>query len=212
MPEDVKRGYRSTLRAAHAADTRRAIVASAAGLFVERGYGATTIDAVASAAGVSRKTVFTAVGGKVELLKTAIDWAVAGDDGDAALRERPAVATVLGTSDPVDLLTGWAAVLVAVDVRVAGLIRALEVAAEHDGEAEELLEQSRRQRLSGAREIVGRLVALNALADVSRTEAVDIAWLATDPVLYDRFVRVRRWSVKRFEVWLGRLLVSQLLG
>ena len=29
---------------------------------------------------MSRKTVFTAVGGKLDLLKTALDWAVAGDD------------------------------------------------------------------------------------------------------------------------------------
>ncbi|MCP9275082.1 TetR/AcrR family transcriptional regulator [Mycolicibacterium arenosum] len=213
MPEDVKREYRSTLRAAQAADTRSAIVAAAAHLFVERGYAATTIDAVAADAGVSRKTVFTAVGGKVELLKTAVDWAVAGDDGAVSVRNRPAVLDVLARSGAKDLLAGWTRVLVGIDVRVAGLFRALEVAAESDDDARTLLEESQRQRLSGAREIVKRLIALNALSpDVSRAEAVDIAWLATDPVLYDRFVRVRGWSVTRFEAWLARLLVTQLLG
>lgn len=213
MPEDVKREYRSTLRAAQAAETRRAIVAAAAHLFVERGYAATTIDAVAAGAGVSRKTVFTAVGGKVELLKTAVDWAVAGDDGAVSVRNRPAVLDVLARSGAKDLLAGWARVLVGIDVRVAGLFRALEVAAESDDDARTLLEDSQRQRLSGAREIAKRLIALNALSpDVSRAEAVDIAWLATDPVLYDRFVRVRGWSATRFEAWLARFLVTQLLG
>ena len=54
MPGSVKRDYRSELRTAQARQTRRSIVSEAARLFVEDGYGATTIDAVAEAAGVSR--------------------------------------------------------------------------------------------------------------------------------------------------------------
>lgn len=212
MPEDVKREYRSTLRAAQAAETRRMIVAAAARLFVELGYAATTIDAVAAGAGVSRKTVFTAVGGKADLIKLAVDWTVAGDDDAAVLRDRPAMRDILASTDPVVLLTRWAHALVGIDSRVAGLSRALEVAAEADDEARALLESFQQQRVSSSREIVKRLVALDALAPaVTRSDAVDIAWLATDPVLHDRFVRVRGWSAKRFEAWLTRFLVSQLL-
>src|SRR4051812_11217164 len=80
MSTPVKRPYSSTLRAAQARATRRAIVDAAARLFIELGYGATTVDAIAEAAGVSRKTVFTSVGGKADALKLAIDWAVTGDD------------------------------------------------------------------------------------------------------------------------------------
>jgi len=213
MGEPVKRDYRSGLRAAQAADTRRLIVAASSRLFVEDGYGATTIDAVAEAAGVSRKTVFTAVGGKVDLLKTALDWAVAGDDQPIAMADRPALRELLALDDPVALLTAWANVMVDIDVRVAGLFLALEVAADGDDAASGLLEESRGQRLAGARTVVKRLVAMDALTDgVSRTDAVDLAWLATDPVLYDRFVRIRGWSVGKFETWLARTLTSQLLN
>jgi AcrR family transcriptional regulator len=212
MIESVKRDYRSGLRAAQAADTRRLIVSAAARLFVEDGYGATTIDAIAETAGVSRKTVFTAVGGKVDLLKTAMDWAVAGDDEPTALADRAPLMALLDLDDPVGLLTGWASVMVAIDVRVAGLYLALEVAADGDDAAGALLEESRRQRLAGARTVVKRLAALNALTDaVPRTDAVDLAWLATDPVLFDRFVRIRGWSVAKFENWLARTLTEQLL-
>ena len=212
MSESVKRDYRSGLRAAQAADTRRLIVSAAARLFVEDGYGATTIDAVAEAAGVSRKTVFTAVGGKVDLLKTAMDWAVAGDDEPTAMADRAPLRALLELDDPVGLLTGWASVMVAIDVRVAGLSLALEVAADGDDAAGALLDESRRQRLAGARTVVKRLAALNALTDaVTRADAVDLAWLATDPVLFDRFVRIRGWSVAKFENWLARLLTEQLL-
>ena len=61
MTASVKRDYRSELRAAQALETRRSIVAAASKLFVEDGYVATTIDAVAVAAGVSRKTVETRI-------------------------------------------------------------------------------------------------------------------------------------------------------
>jgi AcrR family transcriptional regulator len=213
MSEPVKRDYRSGLRAAQAADTRRLIVSTAARLFVEGGYGATTIDAVAEAAGVSRKTVFTAVGGKVDLLKTALDWAVAGDDLPVTVADRPAVRELLALDDADALITAWVRVMVAIDVRVAGLFLALEVAADGDDAASGLLEESRRQRLVGARAVVKRVAALDALTGaVSRADAADIAWLATDPVLFDRFVRIRGWSVGKFESWLTRTLTGQLLN
>jgi AcrR family transcriptional regulator len=172
--------------------------------------GATTIDAVAEAAGVSRKTVFTAVGGKVDLLKTALDWAVAGDDMPVAVADRPAVRELLALDDPVALITAWVRVMVAIDVRVAGLFRALEVAADGDDEASGLLEESRLQRLVGARAVVKRLAALTGA--VSRADAADVAWLATDPLLFDRFVRIRGWSVGKFETWLTRTLTGQVLS
>lgn len=211
--ERVKRDYRSDLRAAQAAETRRVVVAAARDSFVANGYAATTIDAVAKAAGVSRKTVFTAVGGKVELLKTALDWSVAGDDGQATLIDRPRLRAVLASDDPGRLLIEWAELLVEIDARVSGVFRALEVAAETDAEARAPLSESQQQRLDGARAVVSRLATLGALDPaVSRREATDIAWLATDPVLYDRFVTLRGWSRQRFSTWLSGLLTGQLLG
>jgi AcrR family transcriptional regulator len=213
MSEHVKRDYRSGLRTAQAEQTRRSIVSAAARLFVDDGYGATTIDAVAESAGVSRKTVFTAVGGKVDLLKTALDWAVAGDDQPVTVADRPEVRELLAMDDPVALLTAWARVMVAIDVRVAGLFRVLEIAADGDAAAHLLLDEYRRQRLVGARAVVKRLGGLRALTEgMSRIEAADVSWLATDPVLYERLVRIRGWSVGKFELWLAGTLTDQLLA
>ncbi|MDT5080521.1 MAG: hypothetical protein QOJ80_5158 [Mycobacterium sp.] len=212
MERAVKRDYHSALRASQADDTRRTIVSEAMRLFVAEGYGATTIDAVAKAAGVSRKTVFTAVGGKVDLLKTALDWAVAGDDRRVALVDRPRVRAVLELTDPSEMLVQWAQLISELDQRVAGVFKALEVAAETDADARRLLEQSQQQRLDGAREVIKRLATLGALTPaMSRADAADVVWLATDPVLFDRLVRMRGWSVKRFGAWLGRTLTTQLV-
>ena len=213
MVDAVKRHYRSELRTSQARETRRSIVAAATQLFTEQGYGATTIDAVADAAGVSRKTVFTAVGGKVELLKVALDWAVAGDDRPVALAERAELRQLFEQPDPAALVTGWARVLAAIDARVAPLFQALEVAAGIDSEAKELLEQSQHQRLAAARLLVERLRALGALTnDLTESEAVDLAWLATDGALFDRLVRVRGWSTDRFAEWLAHNLLTQLVA
>jgi AcrR family transcriptional regulator len=213
MVDGVKRDYRSALRTEQARTTRRSIVAAASQLFVEKGYGATTIDAVAKAAGVSRKTVFMAVGSKVDLLKVAVDWAVAGDDLPVALADRAVLRHLLDQPDPSVLLTGWARIQAEIGARVAALFQALEVAAGTDDEARSLLAQLQDQRLDGARAIVERLHALDALtADLTYQEAIDLAWLATDAALFDRLVRVRGWSTTRFAEWLAQFLITQLIG
>jgi AcrR family transcriptional regulator len=213
MTDPVKRGYSSELRAAQARETRRKIVSTASRLFVETGYGATTIEAIADTAGVSRKTVFSSVGGKVDLLRLAVEWAVAGDDAPVALVDRDTMRRVLGETDAAALLRGWVAVTASIDARSARLFQALEIAAGADAEARALADRFEHQRLQGARLIVDRLTSLNALnPGLKRREAVDLAWLSTDPVLYDRLVCVRRWSANRFEKWLADSLCRQLLG
>jgi AcrR family transcriptional regulator len=213
MPPAVKRDYRSELRAGQALATRRSIVAAASRLFVADGYGATTIDAVAEAAGVSRKTVFTAVGGKLDLLRLALDWAVAGDDESVALSDRADIRRWLDHAEPQEVLNGLADNLAEIGARVGPLYGALEVAAGIDPAARDLVEEGQRMRLEDARKVVRRLRDLNALtSQITQREAVDLVWLAMDPGLFDRLVRVRRWSTSRFKSWLGDTLCRQLLG
>ncbi|BCI53370.1 TetR family transcriptional regulator [Mycolicibacterium litorale] len=212
MTDKVKRSYRSDLRTAQAQQTRRTLVAAAARLFVEQGYGATTIDAVAEAAGVSRKTVFTAVGGKLDLLKLAVDWAVAGDDDDVAVADRDEIGRALAAHDPEELLRRCARVMAGVNERVGDLVRVLEVAAGVDAEAETLLAAVGEQRLADARLVARRLRALGLLTGrTAYEEAVDLIFLTTDPHPYDVLVRQRGWSPTRYARWLGDWLVGQLV-
>src|ERR1700722_5494283 len=107
MSDGVKRPYNSVLRDEQAQATRRAVVKAAGRLFVERGYGATTIDAIAEEAGVGRKTVFTSIGGKAQALKLAIDWAIVGDDEPVALLDRAVVRAGMADPDPRHILAGF---------------------------------------------------------------------------------------------------------
>jgi hypothetical protein len=103
--------------------------------------------------------------------------------------------------------------LAEIGARVGPLYGALEVAAGMDPAAREVVAASQRQRLQDARKVVRRLRDLTALtADITQQEAVDLVWLAMDPALFDRLVRVRGWSASRFGVWLGENLCRQLLA
>src|SRR6476469_7238109 len=70
--------YHSPTRAHQARQNRRAVLDAAHDLFVEQGYGATTLEQIADRAGVSKPTVFNAVGNKVEVFRTIRDIAMAG--------------------------------------------------------------------------------------------------------------------------------------
>ena len=78
----VKRRYESPLRKEQAAETRRRLAASARTLFAERGYAGTTIDAIASGAGVAVQTFYGTFGSKRAVLFELLDEVAL--DADAA--------------------------------------------------------------------------------------------------------------------------------
>lgn len=212
MSEAVKRNYASALRAEQARATRRAIVTAAAQLFIERGYGATTIDAIAAQAGVSRKTVFTSVGGKVEALKLARDWAIAGDDEPVPIMERPQVKRAQAERDARQILRSYAGMVRERAGRAAGIQMVIESAAGSDPAVAALAEEGRQQRLTGMLDLAGELVKRGALrSGISRDEAADVLWLFNDARVYHRLVTERRWSPERFEAWLADTLIGALL-
>lgn len=63
-----KRAYRAPRRQAQAEATRHAVLSAAHDLFLEKGYAATSIRAVAAAADVSEQTIYKAFGDKPSLL------------------------------------------------------------------------------------------------------------------------------------------------
>ena len=211
MASPARRQYRSTLRAAQARQTRQTIVSAASELFTRDGFGATTIDAIAEEAGVSRKTVFTAAGGKIELLKLALDWAIAGDDEPVAVADRPEVGAATGPGSE-RVLRGSARCLPR-STRELALVQAMELAATADPAARSLFEDVQGQRRNASRDVVHRVVDLNALkSGLTAEEATDLAWLFSDPALYNRLVRSRGWSPERFADWLGEAMCRELLA
>ncbi len=209
---EARRPYRSTLREEQARATRRAIVEAGAALFVERGFAGTTVDAIAERAGVSRKTVFTSVGGKVAVLKDAFDWALAGDDAPVPLGDRPAVRDFLTETDPATAVEKWARVMSEIAGRLAYIHPVLVAAADVDPEAAELNETSERNRLHGARTFVRHLREVGGLReDVSVKRGAAVAALLMDPLGYRRLVLGDGWREKEYAAWVARMAAASLL-
>ena len=200
------------MRRAQAQETRTAIVAAASTLFTERGYVATSITDIATEAGVSRATVFNAVGGKPELLIRAYQTAVRGDEPETPLGEQERSRRILAETDPHRLLAGYATVVSNVAPRIAPLYEAVRAAAHADPEADTLWQRLTGERRYGANRVVRALAKLGPLRktlDIST--ATDLLWLLNDPALYHLLVVERRWPRRRFRDWLTDTMQSQLL-
>ena len=210
MTASVKRTYSSDLRAQQARATRRAIVDAATRLFVRDGYGATTVDAIAAEAGVSRKTVFTSVGGKLECLKLGIDWATAGDDEDIPLMQRARIQRQMQEPDARAILCDYADMVCDTLSRVAGLMQALSDAVGLDPEIRALRDEGERQRAFGMTNLAGHLELRGALRrDVTVAEAAQILCLY-HPTYYPLVVE-HGWTHERFIAWLADTFVHALI-
>src|SRR3954453_21208851 len=98
MPSSDKspRRYDSTRRREQAHLRRRAILASALRLFVDRGYASTTIAAIAQDAGTAPETVYKAFGGKPGIVRAIVETAFRGSGSPPAeTRSDAAQATAL---------------------------------------------------------------------------------------------------------------------
>ena len=212
MAEPVKKSYSSPLRAAQARTTKRAIVAAAARLFIDRGYGSTTIDAIAEAAGVSRKTVFTSVGGKVEALKLAIDTAIVGDDEPIPLLQRAHVQAGMAEPDARRILMAYAADVRQIHARIAPLVAVVQEAAGFEPALRALAEQGKEQRLEGMMVLAQVLADRGALKPgLTLPEVADILTLFNDAAVYQRLVAERHWSEDRYQDWMADALVALLV-
>jgi AcrR family transcriptional regulator len=204
--------YASQVRDEQARRTRRAIVTAAHDLFLAQGYAATTIDGIAEAAHVSRRTVFNSVGGKVALLKLALDWAIVGDDEPIALADRPAIKAILAESDPRKALMLWVQAVSDVAARTTPLGEVLIAAADIDPAAAQLLAEASGNRMLGATAFIQYLASLDGLAvGITEQRAAELCWALTDGHLYRLLIAQRSWSTADFNRWLAGSLAAALL-
>jgi AcrR family transcriptional regulator len=207
-----KRPYTSALRQQQASETRSRILDAAQRLFTKRGYGATSIEAIASEAGVATDTVYASFRTKAGVLHKLLDVRVGGDDapvqlldrkGPQGVRAEPAqqrqvaafaadVAQILERARPVDDIMRGAA---AVDPEIAGL-------------------RARMQglRYDNMRQFVSWLAANGPFrGGISEEEAAAMVWTLASPEVHGLLRDGRSWSLDRYVAWLGDTLARTLL-
>ena len=214
MDPDVKssRPYMGAARQARTRRTRTAVVEAARSLFVERGYAATTIEAISDRSDTPQATVYRLFSSKLGILKAVLDVSIGGDDEAVAMADRPQVRALLSDEDPKKQLAGFAALLREVMARVGPVHRILADAARSDEDAASLLAEIARQRHDGQRRLARSLARTSALRPgIPERDAADIIHALASPEVYGLFVFDRGWSGERYEKWLRSILIDQLL-
>jgi AcrR family transcriptional regulator len=192
---------------------RTAVVEAARALFLERGYGSTTIEAISTHADVPSATVYRLFSSKHGILKALLDVSIAGDDAAVPVSDRPAVQSLLADPDPRRKLAAFVGVAAQVNARTSAIYRILVSAAASDPEAAGLLDELTHQRQDGQGRVARSLSRAGALrSGVRERDAGDIIHALASPEVYGLLVVDRKWNLERYERWLTDILADQLLG
>ena len=209
-------GNRSTAPRRDQARTRlarAAVIDAARALFLERGYGATTVEAISDRADVPTATVYRLFSSKHGILKALLGVSIVGDHDNVPMADRPQVRALVHHPDPREQLAGFVRVTVQVNERVAPLYRILLSAAGTDPDAAALLDELTRQRQQGQRAIARSLARAGALrSELRERDAADVIHALMSPELYRLLVVDRAWKSDRYERWLAKTLDDQLLA
>jgi AcrR family transcriptional regulator len=192
---------------------RRAVIGAARTLFLERGYGATTIDAISASSDVPSATVYRLFASKRGILKALLDVSIVGDDDQVPMAERPHIESILTDPNPKSAVASFVNVAAEVNARTSAIYRILVSAAAFDADAASLLDELTRQRQQGQGLVARALARRRALRRaMSERDAGDIIHALVSPEVYKLLVVDRGWSPERYESWLTDMLVNQLLA
>jgi AcrR family transcriptional regulator len=206
------RRYHSPRRREQAAATRQAILAAAESLFAEHGYAPTTMDAIAGAAGVALKTVYSAFATKAGLLRALWDLLLKGDADDAPVAQREWYRAMLEEPDPDRQLRLNAGNARAVRTRIGGILRTIRSAAAIEPDADELWRLIQSDFYANQRVLVVTIHERGGLRrDLDVDRATDILWTLNHPDVWLLLVGERGWSPEEFERWFADTACAQLL-
>ena len=193
--------------------TRRRIVAAAADLFLDLGYGATTLDQVAARAGVAVQTVYFHFGNKATLLKEALDVAAVGDDEPVALLDRPWLEELTAEPDPVRVIELWTNGGREILERMAPLLAVVRGTVGTDPDLAAQWEVNEGQRRTAFRALADLLADRAALRPgLTVEDAADLAFLITSAENYIVATHTLGWAPERWQRTTATLLARGLLG
>jgi AcrR family transcriptional regulator len=205
-----KRRYDSSGRQAQARRNRQAILDAAQRQFLEGGYSATTIAAIAREAGVSVETIYKAFGGKPGLVRAIYERGLTGREAVPAFQRADAMRE--RETDPRTIMRNWGVLTSEVSSMVAPIVRLVRSAAASDPDMAALLDAANHDRDERALHHASFLKERGYLRQgVTLAQATDILWTCTSLELYDLFVLQRGWSLPRYARFLADYMIATLL-
>lgn len=213
MSKAPGRKYESPRRDEQARETRRRLLDAAYRLFLEQGYSAATIPAIAEEAGVAVPTVYWVFGSKRALLMELVSHTFVGDDGRIPLAQQPWWQAILVEADPATMLERAADLSLRVLERTAGVFEVLRGAATADPEIATYVRETSDRRRQDMQSLAHALLTTGGLRpELTEEEAADLLWTMSAPDWYRMLVVERGWSPEQFKAWLLGSLTSFLLA
>jgi AcrR family transcriptional regulator len=208
----AKRTYDSSLRKQQASQTRMRILDASQRLFAERGYAASTIEAIAAGAGVAVDTVYAAFGSKRGVLQALLNVRVGGDEAELDLLARAGPQAVQREPDQRAQLAAFAADVSSIIERARPVDDIIRGAAAVDPEIAALRSGAQAYRYRNIRQLVSWLAAKGPLRDgLTEDDAAAIAWTMSSPEVHGLLRVARGWSAERYAAWLALSLARILL-
>jgi AcrR family transcriptional regulator len=191
-----------TYRQLQAQQTRDRIAAAARRLFAQGGYSATSMEAIATEAGVATRTVYSAFGAKREILSAICErWL-------EAARARELAEQALAEPDPRARLRAAAHWLRALYEEGFDVVTLFAAASDEDPETRALL----RAKLAGRNQAMDAIIAsLDGALSVPSSTAQAVYRALAAPGVYGELVVESGWSADAFEEWVARTLLRDLL-
>ncbi len=196
---------RPTLRDERAQVTRRRIAEAARGLFRSRGYGASTLQAIAEEAGVAVQTVYAVYGSKAGILHELRDTVLRQPAAEAlyedAMRESNGARKLELFASSIRRRWEFGHDVVAIHRDAGGTDPSVR------DEVKEVLGMRRRGIARLAQSMEGQLAPGTDV--IHATAVIDALTL---PEVYAELTGFGGWSADDFEVWLAGCLKTQLLS
>ena len=208
----ARRTYDSALRRQQASQTRLRILDAAERLFTERGYGATTMESIASEAGVATDTVYASFRSKAGVLHQLLDVRVGGDDAPVALLDRKGPQAVRAERNQGRQGAAFAADVAQILERARPVDDIMRGAAAIDPEIGALRARMQGFRYKNMLQFISWVAATAPLrGGIGADEAAAIVWTLASPEVHGLLRRERGWSHDRYVAWLGETLSRTLL-
>jgi len=213
MTSESKRAYDARRRRERAEQERQAtrlrVVEAARTLFLQRGYVATTMADIAREAGVALQSVYKAGHSKADLLHHVRDLAVAGDDQQVMLLDRPEFIAIRAETDPDRQVEMLASLVATTMERLAPVWVAYREAAAVDAKAAANLVTAHQRRHHTFTNVISAIPEHRLRH--SAEESTETAWAITSPEVYLLLRSVLGWDTDSYAGWLRRTLADLLL-
>jgi AcrR family transcriptional regulator len=214
MQEPVKGKTEAGRQREERARHRRQRVADAAlRLFLERGYVATTIEAIAREAAVAPATVYQAFGTKQAILARVLDQAITGDAGPAALLDRDWVTQAAQHPDSRKRLALVVRHTSQVAARTAPIKEVMRDAAAADPAIRQLLHEDDQRRYLTQQALVDLIIGQDSpRAGCDRDHAVATFFAMVNSHCYRLLADHLGWTEADWQQWLTAVLDRELFG